>query len=74
MMIRALGEHQRSTRGVFAPQPVILGRGCIIHIEGIQCTLGNDDILQWNCGHKIMFRAVQWSSPQHSRHSSLLKQ
>ena len=77
MMIRALGWASTSAAqyyGVFAPQP-----GRRIHTYSgylfpAHSAMTTDDILQWNCGHRIMFRAVQRSSPQHSRHSSLLKQ
>ena len=73
MMIRALGEYQRSIV-LWCVRTATWEEDTYIFRVFIQCTLCNDDILQWICRHKIMFRAVQRSSPQHSRHSSLLKQ
>ena len=63
MMIRALGWASTSAAqyySVFAPQP-----GKKIHctyswyLFPAHSAMTTDDILQWNCGHRIMFRAVE---------------
>ena len=59
MMIRALGEYQRSPVLVVCSHRNLEDKCTYIFRVFIPCTLCNDDILQWNCGHQIMYRAVE---------------
>ena len=58
MMIRALSEYQRTTV-LWCVRTATWEEDTYIFRVFIPCTLCNDDILQWNCGHRIMFRAVE---------------